>query len=279
MSSISDQKPKLAVFKFASCDGCQLSLLDCETELLELAATVDISYFLEASSRALPGPYEIALADGSITTEEDVRRIREIRSQSKVLVSIGACAVAGGIQALRNYTSVEEYARYVYPKPEYIRSLETSTPMSKHVKVDFALNGCPVNKSQLFEVIVAVLQNRRPNVAPYSQCVDCKIKGNICVMVAHGVPCLGPITHSGCGVLCPSFNRGCYGCFGPKETPNAASLGNWFIKEMHVTPMTVERALRSYYSGSDLMKTASEEFGATRQNFGPNPAPFNPKNE
>ncbi|OFZ53868.1 MAG: oxidoreductase [Bdellovibrionales bacterium RIFOXYC1_FULL_54_43] len=276
---MSDRKPKLAVFKFASCDGCQLSLLDCETELLELAAVAEISYFLEASSRALPGPYDIALADGSITTEEDVRRIQEIRKQSKILVSIGACAVAGGIQALRNYTSVEEYARYVYPKPEYIRSLETSTPMSKHVEVDFELNGCPVNKNQLLEVVAAFLQGRRPNVAPYSQCVDCKIKGNICVMVAHGVPCLGPITHSGCGVLCPSFNRGCYSCFGPKETPNAPSLGNWFIQEMHVKPETVERALRSYYSGSDLMKTASEEFGAARQKFGLSPTPLHPKNE
>lgn len=253
-------KPKLAVWKFASCDGCQLSLLDCEDELLPITSQIEIANFTEASRRVLPGPYDLSLVEGSITTPHDAERILEVRKQSKYLVTIGACATSGGIQALRNYTDVGEYTRYVYAHPEYIRSLATSTPISAHIKVDFELQGCPINKKQLLEVISAFLNGRRPNIAPYSECIDCKILGNVCVMVAHGTPCLGPITHAGCGALCPSYNRGCYACYGPKETPNAAPLGNWFIQKMGRGPDFVKRSLRSFYSGSDAMKEASSQF-------------------
>lgn len=250
----------MAVFKFASCDGCQLSLLDCEDELLAVADLVDIAYFAEATSRMVGGPYDIAFIDGSITTPHDVERIRQIRAESKFLVTIGACATAGGIQALRNYASVDEYAKIVYPRPEYIEALSTSTAIDKNVKVDYELQGCPINKMQLLEVISAYLADRSPYVPGYSQCIDCKIKGNVCVMVAHGTPCLGPITHAGCGVLCPSYNRGCYGCYGAKETPNTSSLGNWFEQKMDAKRPSVKRWLRSFYSGSDVMAKASGEF-------------------
>ncbi|HCM40490.1 MAG: oxidoreductase [Bdellovibrionales bacterium GWC1_52_8] len=260
MDITNPEKLKLAVWKFASCDGCQLSLLDCEDELLSLSELLSFANFAEASSRVVAGPYDLSLVEGSITTAHDAVRIREVRSQSKFLVTIGACATAGGIQALRNYTEVTDYVNYVYARPEYIRTLATSTPISRHVKVDFELQGCPINKSQLVEVISAFLLGRRPNVAPYSECIDCKLKGNVCVMVAHGTPCLGPITHAGCGALCPSYNRGCYGCYGPKETPNSGSLGRWFVKEMHQERSFVVRSLRSFYAGTELMEAASAEF-------------------
>jgi sulfhydrogenase subunit delta len=255
-----DKRPRLAVWKFASCDGCQLSLLDCEKELLEVAELLNIANFMEASRSILPGPYDISLVEGSITTPHDAERIQNIRHQSKVLVTIGACATAGGIQALRNYASIEDYTRYVYAHPEYIRTLSTSTPIAKHIKVDFELQGCPISKKQFLEVISAFLSGRKPNVSSYSECMDCKILGHTCVMVAHGTPCLGPITHAGCGVLCPSYNRGCYGCFGPKETPNAKSLGEWFLKKMGKKQDSVKRSMRSFYSGTDTMRKASEEF-------------------
>ena len=218
------KKPKLAVWKFSSCDGCQLSLLDCEDELLAVAGAVDIAYFLEATRAQMRGPYDLSLVEGSITTPDEAERIRKVRSQSRVLVTIGACATSGGIQALRNFANVEEFARVVYAHPEYLDTLETATAIQDHVPVDFELRGCPVNKNQLLEVVNATLNGRRPNVPSYSQCVECKRHGTVCVMVAHGTPCLGPVTQAGCGNLCPSCNRGCYGCFGPKETPNTASL-------------------------------------------------------
>jgi coenzyme F420-reducing hydrogenase gamma subunit len=217
-------RPKLAVWKFASCDGCQLSLLNCEEELLAIAGEIEIAHFLEATSAIVPGPYDLSLVEGSVPTPHDEQRIREIRRISRRLVTIGACATSGGIQALRNLHGVKGFMDVVYASPEYISTLETSTPISAHVPVDFELHGCPVDRRQLLEVISAMVRGRTPDVSSQSVCVECKSRGNVCVMVAHGTPCLGPVTHSGCGAICPSYDRGCYGCFGPKETPNTASL-------------------------------------------------------
>jgi coenzyme F420-reducing hydrogenase gamma subunit len=218
------KKPKLAVWKFSSCDGCQLSLLDCEEELLDVANAVEIAYFLEASSATAKGPYDLTLVEGSITTPHDAERIHEIRRSSKVLVSIGACATTGGIQALRNFANVGDFVSAVYARPDYISTLRTSTAIADHVPVDFELQGCPINKMQLLEVVGALLAGRRPNVPKHSVCVDCKSSGVTCVMVSRGIACLGPVTQGGCGALCPLYARGCFGCFGPKEQPNLMSL-------------------------------------------------------
>ncbi len=221
------RKPKLAVWKFTSCDGCQLSILNLEDELLKLPDAVEISHFLEATRAVAEGPYDLSIVEGSVSTPEEEERIREIRRISRTLVTIGACANAGGIQALRNFADTEGFVSAVYASPEYISSLDTSTPMSAHVPVDFELQGCPPDSRQVLEVITAFLAARRPRISPQSVCVECKIRGNVCVMVAHGTPCLGPVTHAGCGAICPAYDRGCYGCFGPKETPNTRSLSNW----------------------------------------------------
>ncbi|HEX6472131.1 MAG TPA: oxidoreductase [Streptosporangiaceae bacterium] len=219
--------PTLAVWKFASCDGCQLTLLDCEDELLALAGEVEIAHFLEASSAVADGPYDLSLVEGSITTAADAERIRHVREISRTLVTIGACATAGGIQALRNFGDVAEFTSVVYARPEYISTLATSTPIAAHVPVDFELRGCPIDKRQLLEVLTAFLHGRRPNTPAHSVCHECKARGTVCVMVAHGTPCLGPVTHAGCGAICPAYGRGCYGCFGPMESPNPRSLTTW----------------------------------------------------
>jgi len=221
---MSTRKPTLAVWKFASCDGCQLSLLDLEDELLVIAGAVEIAEFHEATSRNVAGPYDVSLVEGSITTAHDAERIQQVRRSSGTLITIGACATSGGVQALRNFADVEEFTRIVYASPQYISTLETSTPIAAHVKVDFELHGCPINKRQLLEVVGAFLHGRRPNIPSTSVCTECKARGTVCVTVAHGTPCLGPVTHAGCGALCPAYNRGCYGCFGPMETPNTAAL-------------------------------------------------------
>ena len=222
------KKPKLAVYKFASCDGCQLSLLDAEDELLLVAGAVEIANFPEASRRVLKGPYDIGLVEGSITTPHDVERIRGIRKECRVLIAIGACATAGGIQALRNWKDVTEFTRIVYATPDYISTLDRSLPIGSFVHVDFELRGCPINKHQLLEVINAFLNKRKPNISAHSVCVECKLRGSVCVMVAKETPCLGPVTQAGCGALCPSYHRGCYGCFGPMENPNTSALSREF---------------------------------------------------
>ncbi|GCE09866.1 oxidoreductase [Dictyobacter aurantiacus] len=250
------QKPKLAVWKFASCDGCQLSLLDCEDELLALTATLEIANFQEASRAVVSGPYDLSLVEGSITTPEDAERIQHVRQVSRYLVTIGACATAGGIQALRNFQDVREFTDLVYASPAYIKTLSTSTPISAHVSVDFELHGCPINKHQLLEIINAFLRHRRPNIPAHSVCLECKQAGNVCVMVAHGTPCLGPVTHAGCGAICPSFNRGCYGCYGPKETPNLISLSRQF-RRVGMTNAEIRRQLQTFNAYAEPFRRES----------------------
>jgi sulfhydrogenase subunit delta len=238
-------RPTLAVWKFASCDGCQLTLLDCENELLAVADQVQIQHFLEASSEVQRGPYDISLVEGSITTPHDLERIQKVREQSRVLITIGACATAGGIQALRNFADVKEFTSIVYARPDYISTLATSTPISAHVPVDFELRGCPIDKRQLLEVLTASLVGRAPNIPDESVCTECKRRGRVCVMVAHGTPCLGPVTHAGCGALCPSFSRGCYGCFGPVRAPNTEALGRQ-LSALGMTQPEIYRIFRTF---------------------------------
>ena len=252
----SQGRPKLAVWKFASCDGCQLTLLNCEDELIPLAGAVEIAYFPEATRAVVEGPYDVSLVEGSVTTASDAERIREVRRVSRRLVTIGACATSGGIQALRNFSDVAEYRSVVYAHPEYVETLERSTPISEHVTVDYELRGCPVNSSQLLEVLAAFVQDRKPRIPSYSVCVECKRRGAVCVAVAHGTPCLGPVTQAGCGALCPAYSRGCYGCFGPQDTPNTESLADR-LRAGGMDESQAMRIFRTFNAGAEPFRAQS----------------------
>lgn len=250
-------RPTLAVWKFASCDGCQLTLLNCEDELIPLAGAVEIAYFPEATRAVVEGPYDVSLVEGSVTTPEEIERIQHVRAVSRRLITIGACATAGGIQALRNFGDVAEFRSIVYAHPEYLSTLSRSTPISAHVTVDFELRGCPINKHQLLEVLAASIQGRKPRVPTHSVCVECKRRGNVCVTVAHGTPCLGPVTQAGCGALCPSFDRGCYGCYGPQDTPNTVSIATR-LSELGMSEPEVLRIFRTFNAASEPFRRESE---------------------
>lgn len=254
-------KPRLAVWKFASCDGCQLTLLDCEAELLDIAGAIDIAYFQEATRATVSGRYDLSLVEGSITTAHDAARIRDIRRRSRTLITIGACATSGGIQALRNFADVKEFAAIVYARPDYIQTLATSTAIADHVRVDFELRGCPISKQQLLEVLSAFLIGRRPVTPAHSVCFECKLKGNVCVMVAHGTPCLGPVTQAGCNALCPSYDRGCYGCYGPAETPNTVSLSR-ALAALGMDRRTLQQVYRNFNANAGPFRDESERHGA-----------------
>jgi coenzyme F420-reducing hydrogenase gamma subunit len=243
-----DRRPALAVWKFASCDGCQLTLLNCEDELLRVAGAVEIASFPEASRAVVEGPYDLSLVEGSITTPADAERIQQVRAASRALVTIGACATAGGIQALRNLADVTEFASIVYASPDYIDTLATSTAIADHVPVDFELRGCPIDRRQLLEVIAAFLRGRRPSVRGHSVCVECK---------RAGIPCLGPVTQAGCGALCPSFGRGCYGCFGPAESPNTAALAAW-LGRLGMDHPDLARVFRTFNAGAEAFAAEAE---------------------
>ncbi|MFH1155552.1 MAG: oxidoreductase [Pseudomonadota bacterium] len=251
-------KPKLALWKFASCDGCQLSLLNLEDDLLNVAEHLDIAYFPEGFRQETRGPYDISLVEGSITTPHDAERIHRIRRMSRILIAMGACATSGGIQALRNFASVDGFTRLVYPKPQMINALNKSTPISDHTHVDYEIHGCPVNKFHIIETLLAILNGRRPNIPAYSLCVECKRLGIVCVMVTGKEPCMGPVTRAGCGALCPSFSRGCYGCFGPKETPNTAALSDIWKRRFQMKDPDIVLAFRRFTSGAEPFRKESE---------------------
>ena len=254
-------KPRLAVFKFASCDGCQLQLLDATDRLLELAGRVEINHFLEARSQVVPGPYDVGLVEGSITTPDDVERICEVRRQCRFLVTIGACATAGGIQALRNWGRIDEFLAAVYATPATIAALATSTAIADHVPVDFEVRGCPIDRGQLLDLITAVLFGRKPHVPGHSVCVECKARGTVCVAVARGIPCLGPVTQAGCGAICPAHDRECFGCFGPSESPNLVSLTGFY--EQRGTPReSLVRLVRSFNAAAPAFRAESNRLEA-----------------
>jgi coenzyme F420-reducing hydrogenase gamma subunit len=268
MGIAAGHRPTVAVWKFASCDGCQLTLLNCEDELLAVAERVQIAYFPEATRAVVAGPYDISLVEGSITTPADAARIQQVRATSRHLVTLGACATAGGIQALRNLADVREFLSVVYAHPEYVSTLERSTPIADHVSVDFQLRGCPIDSGQLLEVIAALLQDRRPRIPTGSVCQECKRRGTVCVTVADGLPCLGPVTQAGCGALCPAFHRGCYGCFGPADTANTAALADR-LQELGMPAHDVARAFRTFNAGAEAFRAQGAAMEASHERPAP----------
>jgi len=254
---VNKERPRLAVFKFASCDGCQVSILNLEKELLDLAERFQIVHFLEASSHVEPGPYDVVLVEGSVTTPADAERIQRIRAEARTLITIGACATTGGIQALRNIADAEEMKRHVYPHPEWIETLATSTPIASHVKVDHEIHGCPVNKDQVLRVLTRALLGSTPDLPGASVCLECKRAGNVCVMVAKGIPCMGPVTRAGCGAICPSMGRDCYACFGPTDDPNPDALAHQ-LGEMGIPAPDVARRFRGVAGWSKEFRTVAD---------------------
>ena len=222
---MSGHKPTVAVHKFSSCDGCQLAFLDLGEDLLTLTAQVDIRHFAEAGILGEDEAVDIAFIEGSISTPADEERIRRIRNNSRLLITLGACATAGGLQALRNLADAKAWTAAVYASPEYISSLDKVQPIRDLVPVDFELWGCPVNSRQILAAVGALLNGVVPVDERDKVCMECKRQLAVCVVVSEGKPCMGPVTRTGCGALCPRFGRGCYACYGPAENLNTEALG------------------------------------------------------
>ena len=254
-------KPRVAVHKFSSCDGCQLAFLNLGEDLLTLAGRVELVHFAEAGPLDPDTGVDVAFVEGSVSTPEDLERIQHIRAHSGLLIAIGACATSGGIQGLRNHANGAEWVAQIYSHPEAIASLERSTPISSHVKVDFELWGCPVSGPQMLAVVNALLLGVTPRDNADKVCTECKRRGYPCVMVSRGIACMGPVTRAGCGALCPSLGRDCYGCYGPAENANTDALAAQFAR-LGLMPEAVVRRFQSINSQAPVFLAAADKLRA-----------------
>lgn len=252
-------KPRIAIHKFTSCDGCQLAFLNAGEALFTLSEMVNIVHFAEAGFVNPELPVDIALIEGSISTSHEVERIKKIRDNARYLITIGACATAGGIQALRNTAKHNEWMSSIYASPQWIATLDTSTAISNHVYVDWEIWGCPVNTQQVFAVIRSLLSGATPQMKRDAVCMECKRKGQVCVLVTKKEPCMGPVTQVGCGAICPGFDRACYGCYGPSENPNTHSLGDRFRRN-GLSPEAIAQQFLHINSQSTVFKEAGAYF-------------------
>ncbi|MBT3197291.1 MAG: sulfhydrogenase subunit delta [Gammaproteobacteria bacterium] len=241
-------KPTVAIHKFSSCDGCQLAFLNMGEPLIDLAQKVEIVHFAEAGMVNPEAEVDIAFVEGSIYTPEDQQRIKTIRQRSGLLITLGGCATSGGIQALRNQTR-EHWCDALYPSPEWIQTLSTSTPIADHVRVDLELWGCPVRTEQLIPLLTDLLRGVKPTLVDEPLCQSCKRSGAACLLVTAGKPCMGSITRGGCGAICPRYGRACYGCSGPVAAPNTAPLKSRF-SALGLSPEAVERHFSMLHSGA-----------------------------
>ncbi|MEM9243242.1 MAG: sulfhydrogenase subunit delta [Pseudomonadota bacterium] len=244
------KKPRIGVYKFSSCDGCQLAFLNSGLKLVELSQYVDIIHFVEAGINDEEAHVDIAFVEGSISTPHGQQRIQKIRNNSRYLITIGACATSGGVQALRNGRDSDAWMATVYAKPEYIDTLKTASAIAEYVDVDLELWGCPVSTEQVFNAISLLLRGVQPADEHDSVCIECKRRGNVCVLVTKQAPCMGPVTKTGCGALCPSAGRGCYACYGPSENPNGTALVNRF-RGFGLVDEQIAKKFRMIYSQNE----------------------------
>jgi coenzyme F420-reducing hydrogenase gamma subunit len=251
-------KPRVAVHKFSSCDGCQLAFLNLGEDLLTLAARVDLVHFAEAGPLDPDTEVDVAFVEGSVSTPEDLERIQHIRAHSRLLIAIGACATSGGIQGLRNDVFDERWVTQIYSHPEAIDSLERSTPIAGHVKVDFELWGCPVSGPQMLTLVNSLLLGVAPRDNADKVCTECKRQGYPCVMVTRGIACMGPVTRAGCNALCPSLGRDCYGCYGPAENANTDALAAQF-RSQGLSPQAVIQRFQSINSQAPVFLAAADK--------------------
>lgn len=218
-------KPKLGIFSLTGCGGDQLMILNMENELLDLLSYFDIKDFQEGSSYHEDVELDIALVEGSVSTETDLKRLKEIREKSKTLIALGDCAIGGCVQAMRNgQMSMAERMKKVYGVEEDYYDVLEPKGLSAHVKVDLEIPGCPIEKTEIFRAITSLLHGDLPETIDYPVCVECKLNGYPCVLVEKGMPCLGPLTTAGCDARCPGLGLDCIGCRGPiPDEANAAA--------------------------------------------------------
>jgi len=244
-----DKKPRVAVYKFTGCAGCQMELLRLEEELLDLAAEIEIVYFMMAKTEVDLGPYDICFVEGSVSTPRELEELKILRSVSRVLVAFGDCAVAGCVPSIRNWMKQAEAEAIVYEDRKKILSFRVRG-LDEFVPVDVVLPGCPPDRKLILRTVISALQGIAPRIDSFPVCVECKMKENECLLKL-GKACMGPVTRAGCGAICPSFGRECEGCYGPMSDANAKQLATVFMEDLGLSKEDVLRKFRKYAGMTD----------------------------
>jgi len=245
-----NRKLKIGIYELTGCAGDALMILNCEKELLDIFQAVDIQSFLMAKSDNIEGELDVALIEGSVTTEKEIEELKDIRQRSRIVVALGLCATVGGIQArFQNPQEWQEHFRKVYGDTSMELKATVSKPIDAYVKVDFYLPGCPISKEQFLHFFTRIVKGTPPEEYPRPVCVTCKYKENDCLL-KRGLLCLGPLTSDGCGAVCPSHNLPCVGCWGPVKG------GNWtsefyLLKEKGFDVEAIRKRMANY-SGAKI---------------------------
>lgn len=221
-------KPRVGVWKFTCCSGCQFNLIFFQNNLKDTLDSVEFQFFyMGKEHNSEEGIFDIALIEGGVSEAHQVEELKKVRRMTKMLVAFGQCAVDGGIPSVKNRTPELEIQKRVYEDPLLINSNRVQ-PIDAYVRVDAYLRGCPFEESELLEVISAYKLGKKPELPRGSVCTECKMKDNLCILIARNELCMGPVTNAGCGALCPSRGRPCYSCHGPMDDPNARALAELF---------------------------------------------------
>lgn len=215
-------KPKLAIFEFTDCEGCEVEIISLRDRFLALEKRFDIVNWRLGQENNQPGPYDIVIIEGTPIARREVDLLRELREQSKTLIALGACACLGGIPGIIDKRERKKWYEKIYGNKYKPRGID-ALPLSAYVAVDFLIHGCPVNKDEVVRIVEDLLAGKPLKYRGWSVCFDCKQAGNECRLIDKK-PCLGPIIQGGCGAVCVSGGSACYGCFGLRKDPNIKAL-------------------------------------------------------
>ncbi len=247
---------KLAVFSLTSCDGCQVVLLQAFKQLLQLERYIEISHFPLLKDKNKRGPFDISIVEGSVVNKRDIKKIKQIRKKSKILIALGTCATHGGVQAVKNFMPQDKVVHAVYP-PGFIKDATEVSGIGRHVKVDYEIWGCPPVAEDIVKLLKKLMVGQKPkNINEEPVCVECRALGHECLL-EKGILCLGPITHKGCNAICISAGRGCYGCRGFLNEGNVKQLLKK-LTEMGYSIGQIEDILSVYMSNSKKVKRVIE---------------------
>lgn len=245
-------KPRIAIFSLTGCEGCSLSILELENQLLDLLGAVDIVNFREGMTEK-SWDIDIGFVDGAVSTPNDEEEVRRYRVACKALVAIGSCACLGGVNTLKNHQSESDYRHYVYGDRAAWFPTTPARPISAVVKVDYELPGCPMIKEEFLEFVKCALAGKSFHLPDCAVCVECKKRGNLC-LYEKGIICLGPVTRAGCAAICPSFGSKCEGCRGivSKEALVAAGVNLREQYNVRLDDVLADFRLFGAYQDKDL---------------------------